>query len=679
MSSTASTAAASHPEKASAPRFELSAEQQRLIRHAAQDFVTGDILRQPIRLADPTLAGSADTAVMGAYVTLKRSGHLRACCGNLGDPRRLIDALRQAAFRTATEDHRLPPISPTELPYLDLDVNLLFGFERVSARGEDRIEAVQVGRHGLRIHRGESAGLLLPIVATENGWDSETFLRQVCRKAGLPTTAWRDDDVQLFSFESIEFGGPVDASRLPAGLDQPSGRFSRQELNQLAAHASQNIVAIIQGATPNYFLMGIQDGTVEGLVISIHGASHGEPLHFSQISFRPGLPLQTTLFRMCETAAQTLRPRWRPDSNWRIGVTVLHDPAMHGNARQPDIRGMAPQSRACILIEGDKTSCVFSPHRTAEDVLAAVLDGVDLLNPLSAGVFSAEAASTENELHYRAVPRAHNDSAPRLPAVAGKFYPASSAELAAMTDAMLSASERRPERWRAVMVPHAGLRFSGRLAAEVFNRVEFPEFVIVIGPKHTRLGADWAVSPHASWSIPGASLPADPAVASALVAAIPGLRLDAAAHRNEHAIEVELPFLAKLAPESRVVGIVIGGGSLERCRDFATGLAGFVRSLPAPPLLVISSDMNHFATDTENRALDEIALQAMASCDPAHLLTTVQEHNISMCGVLPAVIVMETLRQLGGLNTTERVNYATSADVTGDTSRVVGYAGMLLK
>ena len=89
--------------------------------------------------------------------------------------------------------------------------------------------------------------------------------------------------------------------------------------------------------------------------------------------------------------------------------------------------------------------------------------------------------------------------------------------------------------------------------------------------------------------------------------------------------------------------------------------------------------MNHFATDRENRRLDEIALQAMERLDPAHLLATVTEHNISMCGVLPAVIVMETLRQLGGLRDSERVGYATSADVSGDTSRVVGYAGMLLK
>ncbi len=69
--------------------------------------------------------------------------------------------------------------------------------------------------------------------------------------------------------------------------------------------------------------------------------------------------------------------------------------------------------------------------------------------------------------------------------------------------------------------------------------------------------------------------------------------------------------------------------------------------------------MNHFATDRENRRLDEIALQAMERLDPAHLLATVTEHNISMCGVLPAVIVMETLRQLGGLTACERVGYAT--------------------
>jgi AmmeMemoRadiSam system protein B len=88
--------------------------------------------------------------------------------------------------------------------------------------------------------------------------------------------------------------------------------------------------------------------------------------------------------------------------------------------------------------------------------------------------------------------------------------------------------------------------------------------------------------------------------------------------------------------------------------------------------------MNHFANDQDTRRLDETALRAMERLDPAHLLETVTGYDISMCGVIPAVIVMETLRQLGGLTAMDRVGYATSADVNGDTGRVVGYAGVLL-
>ena len=87
--------------------------------------------------------------------------------------------------------------------------------------------------------------------------------------------------------------------------------------------------------------------------------------------------------------------------------------------------------------------------------------------------------------------------------------------------------------------------------------------------------------------------------------------------------------------------------------------------------------MNHFATDAENRRLDEAALCALESLDPEELYETVTGNGISMCGLLPAVIVLQTLRLLGVLGKSERAGYATTADVTGDKSRVVGYAGML--
>jgi AmmeMemoRadiSam system protein B len=249
--------------------------------------------------------------------------------------------------------------------------------------------------------------------------------------------------------------------------------------------------------------------------------------------------------------------------------------------------------------------------------------------------------------------------------------------LSRLVDRCLPSHVVARESWPAAMLPHAGLVYSGRIAGQTLSRIEIPSTVIVLGPKHTAQGVDWAVAPHAAWSIPGATLAADPALARILADAIPGLELDAAAHAQEHAIEVELPLLARLAPQAKIVGIAIGAGDLARCRQFASGLSQVVASMSEPPLLLISSDMNHFASDAENRRLDELALQAMETLDPARLYETVRSRHISMCGVLPAVIVMETLRQLGRLRRARRVAYATSADVSGDTSRVVGYAGML--
>ena len=165
-------------------------------------------------------------------------------------------------------------------------------------------------------------------------------------------------------------------------------------------------------------------------------------------------------------------------------------------------------------------------------------------------------------------------------------------------------------------------------------------------------------------------------MAKRFVDAIPDLQLDADAHAQEHAIEVELPFLAKLAPQSRIVGMALGSGDFQFCRQFAEGLSQVLKELPTPPLLVISSDLNHFARDAENRRLDNIALQAMETLHPSKLYDTIMHQKITMCGMVPAVIVMETLRLLGNLTTCQRMAYGTSANVSGDTTRVVGYAGM---
>jgi len=140
----------------------------------------------------------------------------------------------------------------------------------------------------------------------------------------------------------------------------------------------------------------------------------------------------------------------------------------------------------------------------------------------------------------------------------------------------------------------------------------------------------------------------------------------------------QIPVLHRLTPHTKVVGICVSGGNLDRCDQFAAGLASVISKLPEPPLLLISSDMNHFANDTETRRLDTLALTEFDRLNEDALFETCQSNHISMCGLLPAVIVMKTLKKLGKLHQSIAVGYATSADASGDTSRCVGYAGRLL-
>ncbi|MCI0456166.1 MAG: AmmeMemoRadiSam system protein B [Gemmataceae bacterium] len=659
-------------------RLDLTPEQFRLIHTAAAELLRAAVTDQPA--VSVSLPGEvAGRPVSGAFVSLKRGKHLRACCGGLLDrPVPLHHAVADAVTRTALDDARFPPVSPGELPYLDLEVWLLFNPQRVQARGLERAEAVVTGgKHGLIVRRGDSRGLLLPGVAAEHGWDARTFLEQVCVKAGLHPSLWKDDDTTLLTFEGASFREPAAAAS--EGLEV--GAFlSRQELTAYAEFCGRNLAAMLVGALPNYSLGGAPDGHVSGLVLTVGAEGSADRLQVSNLSLRPPFALQATLFRLTQAAAQTLTAQGITEADLAglsVGLTVLYDPAMHGSAREPDLRGVDVSRRALLVMERGRAGLVFDPARDADDLLEEAARAARVAEHATAGVFSLEANTSEVRLVLSTAPRPLAGPAVRPPAVAGQFYPHEPAALARMVEELLG-EPRTEERWPAAMVPHAGLRFSGHIAAGVLRRLAIPQTIIIIGPKHTPHGVEWAVAPHREWALPGSTLAADPDLARELVSAIPGLELDSAAHQQEHGIEVELPFLARLAPQTRVVGIAIGQADLTGCQRFAEGLAEVLERRPDRPLLLISSDMNHFATDEENRRLDELALEALETLEPEQLYRVVKRNHISMCGVLPAVIVLETLRRLGGLSRAERAGYATSADVTGDRSRVVGYAGMLL-
>jgi AmmeMemoRadiSam system protein B/AmmeMemoRadiSam system protein A len=655
----------------------LTEAQQRELHHAAAVQVAAAIARRPPSVRDATLGGAANQRVYGVFVSLKRQGRLRGCCGVFGDTT-IGDALARASARTANDDVRLPAVSASELPYLDLEVWVLHDQKPVTARGEDRRGSVEIGRHGLWVRRGPSSGLLLPGVAVEAGVDADGFLQMVCQKAGLPPTAWKEDDVQLGTFEGVVASGAFDGE--VAGAAPVAPTLSAEGLGRLVRHCQENVVALRRGAVASHYLAGGPEGMVHGLSIAVQLADDPTPMRFSKLSLRPGLALQATLFGLLETADRTLASR-RVDvsavAGHHVELTVLSDPAMHGTVATPDFGGFDPSKRALLVLEGTRSAWVYDPTASTDALLARAAREAKVKLPANAAVLSLAVASTAPRVTVADVPRPESGQKVRPPAVAGTFYPGNEADLRQMVKKLTPLAPPALTSVPAVMVPHAGLKFSGHLAAAVYARIAVPDLVLILAPRHYRQGADWAIAPHETWALPGMSVASDPSFARELADAIPDLELDAVAHQREHSIEVQLPLLAQIAPRARVVGIALGAGDVARCQELAAGLAAVLRARRERPLIVISTDLNHYATDAENRRLDAIALAAVETLDPAGVYGTVTEHRISMCGLLPTVVGMETLRRLGLLRTVERVGYATSADATGDTSRVVGYAGML--
>jgi len=262
----------------------------------------------------------------------------------------------------------------------------------------------------------------------------------------------------------------------------------------------------------------------------------------------------------------------------------------------------------------------------------------------------------------------------RMPAVAGQFYPGTASGLSrALLALTREVKERSPA--IAVVVPHAGYVYSGAVAGEVFSSVLVPKRAVLFCPNHTGVGEDAAVMSHGGWRMPWGDVPIDEELAARLKAASPLLHEDASAHAGEHSLEVQLPFLHRFRPDVRIVPVALGRLSLEECRDLGENVADAIALDPERPLLVASSDMSHYVPDAVARKKDQLAIDRMLALDPEGLYRTVRTERISMCGVLPATVVLFAARRLGA-SSARLIRYATSGDVSRDFDQVVGYAGL---
>ena len=175
------------------------------LNEAEQRFLL-DLAREAIHralhgLAAPPVPQDASLRrPSGAFVTLRRAGELRGCVGRIEAPTPLAEVVARAAVAAALEDGRFEPVQASELAELTVEISVLGPVQPIEPA------EVRVGTHGLIVRHAGRAGLLLPQVAVEHGWDAETFLDHTCRKAGLPTSQWRLPGVELLAFTAQVFG-----------------------------------------------------------------------------------------------------------------------------------------------------------------------------------------------------------------------------------------------------------------------------------------------------------------------------------------------------------------------------------------------------------------------------------------------------------------------------------------
>ncbi len=266
----------------------------------------------------------------------------------------------------------------------------------------------------------------------------------------------------------------------------------------------------------------------------------------------------------------------------------------------------------------------------------------------------------------------------RKAAVAGRFYPSQPDRLRRDLQEHLGPPRARRQA-RGVVVPHAGYLYSGGVAGAVFSGIEIPERVLILCPNHTGLGASLSIMSRGEWQIPLGRIPVDEELARRLLHHCPFLKEDTEAHRFEHSLEVQLPFLLHLRPDLRLVPIALGRHDFPAFQRLGKGIAKALRDLSGQPVLVVaSSDMNHFEPDSVTRIKDEKAISRILSLDAPGLYEVVRKESISMCGYGPTIAMMYGTEASARTCRAELVRYATSGDAGGGRKEVVGYAGIAI-
>lgn len=264
----------------------------------------------------------------------------------------------------------------------------------------------------------------------------------------------------------------------------------------------------------------------------------------------------------------------------------------------------------------------------------------------------------------------------RKPVVAGQFYPANPSTLRKELEALLKKDEEKKEALGLVS-PHAGYIFSGGVAAACFSKIRLTETVVILGPNHTGLGAPFSIMVEGSWQTPLGNVEIDTPLAKRILKGSEYLEEDLKAHKSEHSIEVQLPFMQFFMPEVKIIPVVVSAADFKIYDKIGKAIAKAIKESKKDCLIIASSDMTHYQSQQKAQEDDKLAIQAILNLDGKELLRRVEKFNISMCGYGPTVCMLSATKELGA-RSARLIKYQTSGDAFGDYSSVVGYAGIMI-
>jgi len=263
----------------------------------------------------------------------------------------------------------------------------------------------------------------------------------------------------------------------------------------------------------------------------------------------------------------------------------------------------------------------------------------------------------------------------RAPAVSGQFYPRNKNDLHREISRCFADIPILHRKVLGAVVPHAGYMYSGNTAAYVYSSLEKSDTFVLIGPNHTGYGSPVSVSSE-KWSTPLGEVSSDIEFIKALPKRI--IDVDETAHKYEHSIEVQLPFLQYRFQEFKIVPICMGMQDEETAVEVGKELADAVHKLNKKIVIIASSDFTHYKPDKVARENDTDYIKSILDLDIPGFYRKLYERNASVCGYGPIAAMLTASKELGAKKAT-LLKYSTSGDTTGDISTVVGYAGIILE